>query len=99
MTRDDARDDPYELTRFVLDDTDYVIAMLERNYSNNPRIVREFVSAVVEARAAGLRVDRDEIRELAKYINIIGGVSILDMIPRGAIHEKVLARAKRLYGG
>ena len=99
LTRDDARADPYELTRFVLDDTDYVIAMLERNYSNNPCIVREFVSAVVEARAAGLKVDRDEIRELAKYINVIGGVSILDMMPRGAIHEKVLSRAKRLYGG
>lgn len=95
FTKDESRDDPFSLTKFVLGDTDYVIAVLERNYSNNKRIIIEFVDAVSTARQHGYAIGRDEMRELAKYLSLIGGTSILDALPRGVIFEKVYSRAKR----
>lgn len=46
LTYDATRRDPYEITSFTMEDTDYVINLLERNFSNNRQIFREFVDAV-----------------------------------------------------
>ena len=89
-------DDPYKATRFVLEDTDYVVALLERNTSDNPHIVYEIIDGVLAARSEGYNVERNAIRELAKYVNIVGGVDILDLMPEGAIRDKVLGRARKI---
>lgn len=88
--------DPFDVTRFMLDKLDQGVQILERNSSDNPRIIREIVRGIRAATAEGFVVDRDPIRELAKYVNIVGGVSVLDLLPADAIYEKVLARAKKI---
>ena len=92
----DCPEDPYKVTKFVLEDTDYVVALLERNTSDNPHIVYEIIDGVLAARSEGYHVERRAIRELAKYVNIVGGVDILDLMPEGAIRDKVLGRARKI---
>ena len=87
---------PYEATEFALEELDHVVALLERNTSDNKRIVLESVQGILAARSEGFEIDRLAVRELAKYVNIVGGVELLDLLPEGAIREKVLGRARKI---
>ncbi len=98
LTYDENRDDPYEITKFTMQDTDYVVNLLERNFSSNRQIFREFVEAVETARNEGFSVARDEIRQLCKYLNLLGGVYVLDAFPQGLIREKIYNQAIKICG-
>ena len=96
LTYDVSRTDPYEITYFTMKDTDYVVNLLERNFSSNRQIFREFVEAVEHGRKEGLSIERNEIRELCKYLNLLGGVYVLDAFPTGLIREKIYAQSKKI---
>lgn len=98
MTYDARRKDPYEITSFTLKDTDYVVSLLERNFSSNRQIFREFVEAVEVGRREGMVINRVVIRELCKYLNLLGGVYVLDALPEGMIREKIYLQSKKLSG-
>lgn len=87
-------DDPFHLARFVLSDTDYVINLLERNFSNNHEMVREFVSAISKARGEGYKIGRLEIRQCCIYLNLLCGVYMFEAMENGSIFEKIYAKAK-----
>ena len=93
LTYDDSRTDPYELTKFVCENSDYIMHILERNTSNNPMIIRAFLSAVLDARSEGLNINTDTVGELAKYLNLLGGTYILDCLPQERIYQKILDKA------
>ena len=46
LTYDEKRKDPWELTKFICESSDYIMHALERNTSNNPSIIRPFLSAI-----------------------------------------------------
>ena len=96
LTYDEDRNDPYEITAFTMQDTDYVVNLLERNFSSNRLIFREFVEAVERGRKEGLVIHRAEIRELCKYLNLLGGVYVLDALPPGMIRDKIYNQAQKL---
>lgn len=97
LTRDDGNaPSPYEATEFVLEELDHAVALLERNTSDNKRIVLESVRGILAARSEGFIIDRLAVRGLAQYVNIVGGVELLDLLPDGAIREKVLGRARKI---
>lgn len=93
LTVDYSRKNPYEITEFVLQDTDYVVNILERNYSNNRGLVMEYVGAVERARSEGYDVRRKENRELCKFLNLLGGVYVLDALPKGMVYTKIYQKA------
>lgn len=90
-------EDPYRRTRVVTADLGYVVDLLERNFSNNRRISSEFVDAVEAAREKvkddGEVILRPELRILCKYLNMLGGVYILDSMPEGKIYQKIYDKA------
>lgn len=96
LTHDERRDDPWELTRFVCENADYIMHVLERNTSNNLWITRGFLSAVIDARKSGMRIDTNVVGELTKYLNLLGGVYILDCLPEKNIYEKIYEKAKEI---
>ena len=96
LTYDEKRSDPWELTKFVCESSDYIMHILERNTSNNPSIIRPFLSAIIEAKAQGLPIDTNIVGELAKYLNLLGGIYILDCLPEQRIHDKMLAKANEI---
>lgn len=96
LTYDDSRPDPYELTKFVCENADHALHIIERNTSNSPTIIRAFVSAILTARAEGLNINTDIVGELSKYLNLLGGTYILDCLPYDTIYNKILAKAHEL---
>lgn len=93
LTYDSNRSDPWELTKFVCESSDYIMHILERNTSNNPSIIRPFLNAIIVARENGLPIDTNIVGELAKYLNLLGGIYILDCLPEQRIYDKILAKA------
>lgn len=96
LTYDQTRNDPYELTKFVCENSDYIMHILERNTSNNPMIIRSFLGAILDARTEGLIVNTDTVGELAKHLNLLGGIYILDCLPPERIHDKILDKAREI---
>ncbi len=96
LTFDSSRDDPYELTRFVCENADYIMHVLERNTSNSPMIMRAFLSAILTARKEGCNINTDAVGELSKYLNLLGGTYILDCLPEEKIYYKILQHAHNL---
>lgn len=96
LTYDKNRADPWELTKFVCESADYIMHILERNTSNNPVIIRAFLDAILTARNQGLQIDTNLVGDLAKYLNLLGGIYILDCLPPQKIQDKILEKAKEL---
>lgn len=92
LTYCEDRSDPWELTRFVCESADYIMHILERNTSNNPDIIRPFVSAIIDARKQGKHIDTNTVGELAKYLNLLGGIYILDCLPQQRIYDKTFEK-------
>lgn len=96
LTFDKSRTDPYELTKFVCENADHIMHIIERNTSNNPSIIRPFVNAILDARNSGLPINTDTVGELSKYLNLLGGIYILDCLPYEVIYKKTLDKANEL---
>lgn len=96
LTYDEHRSDCWELTKFVCESSDYIMHILERNTSNNPAIIRPFLSAIIEAKTQGLPMDTNTVGELAKYLNLLGGIYILDCLPEQRIYDKILTKATEI---
>lgn len=96
LTHDPSRKDPYELTRFVCENADYIMHILERNTSNSPMITKAFLSALLTAREEGCLINTDTVGELSKYLNLLGGTYILDCLPESKIHDKIVEKARSM---
>lgn len=83
----------YELTKFVCENADNIMHILERNTSNNPDIVKPFISAIIDAKSTGKQIDTNDIGELSKYLNLLGGTYILDCLPSSVIYAKIYKKA------
>ena len=91
LTYDNERE--YELTQFVCENADNIMHILERNTSNNPEIIKSFISAIIDARSSGKQLNTDAIGELSKYLNLLGGTYILDCLPPKTIYDKIYKKA------
>ncbi len=96
LTYDENSADPWELTRFICESSDYIMHALERNTSNNPTIIRPFLRAIIDAKRNGVDVNTDRFGDLAKYLNLLGGIYILDCLPEKKIYDKIYAKALEL---
>lgn len=56
LTYDADRNDPYELTKFICEHSDYILHVLERNTSNNPTVIKTFLGAVLDCKNAEIPI-------------------------------------------
>lgn len=89
ITYDETRVDPYELTKFLCRDQDYIESICGRNVFNNPDIGFATLKALFEAEKDGIKIDRYVVREIAKYVNLLAGTYILDVLDKEEIFAKV----------
>ena len=87
LTYDEKRKDPWELTKFICESSDYIMHALERNTSNNPAIIRPFLSAIIDVRKSGREINTDLFGPLAKYLTLLRGIYILACLPEVRISE------------
>lgn len=90
FTHESKRSDPYELTKFLCGDQDFIENICGRNIFNNPEIGKTVIEALLDAKKSGIELSRFKIREMAKYLNLIGGTYLLDVFDRDYIYEKVM---------
>ncbi len=93
LTHDPKRDDPWELTKILLSSLDIAKNLLERNMGRASGVRIGFLDYLRKNEAtlgasAGQR--RDQIRALAKQLNLRGGVTLLDCLSSADV-ETILA--------
>lgn len=89
FTYDETRLDPYELTRFLCKDQDYIENICGRNIFNNPDVGFATISALNDAEKSGVVVNRELVREISKYVNLLAGTYLLDTLSKEEIYQKI----------
>jgi hypothetical protein len=88
-TYDENRKDPFELTGALLKKLDVAQNFAENAFGRNVDVIKALLSVVLEREF----YEREPVRELARYINQIGGVTIIDALPhdelRGLVTDKI----------
>ena len=96
LTYDETRDNPYELTELVCSHSDYIMHFIERNTSNSLHIMRPFLEAILGEEKKGITLNTDDAGELAKYLNLLGGMYVLDVMPEDWIKEKIIQKIHQI---
>lgn len=105
VSHDPARDNPYELAAVLLSTLDITQQILERGIGRAPAVLigfLEFLNRNKELLLTGGDVNRVRIRKLAKFLNMHGGVCILDSLSQPkimALLEAELARILTMGSG
>lgn len=88
-TYDTTREDPFELTSFLCKNQDYIESICGRNIFNNANIGLGVVSALYDAEKSGAEINRETVRDIAKYTNLLAGTYMLDLMDRNEIYTKI----------
>lgn len=100
MTYDPTRDNPYELTGVLFSTLDITQTILERNMGRGPDILSGFLEFLLQNRTellTGGDKNRDRIRGLAKYLNMYGGVCLLDCLSETDIIRVLSTEFARMF--
>src|SRR5687767_6934117 len=90
-TYDGTRTDPFELTGVLLKNLDVAQSVLERAFSRNRTVAHAVLSVLARLEQDGTPFyERNKVRELAKFLVQLGGVTIVDALDRSQIEEIVL---------
>ncbi len=98
VTYDEKRGDPYELTKFICKNQDFIEAICGRNIFNNFNVFKAVVEAMYEANKQGIEMSRELIRETAKYVNLLAGTYIIDFMDYKTLYDKVMKYIKGYKG-
>jgi len=91
-TYDENRSDPFELTGALLKKLDVAQNFAENAFGRNVNVIKALLSVVLERSF----YERAPVRDLARYINQIGGVTIIDAIPHDELRELFTAKIEQL---
>jgi hypothetical protein len=83
MSYDPQRTNPYELTTVLLHTLDITQQLMERNMGRSPVIVTGFLEFLMQNKEKVLVAGdqgRERVRKLAKFLNMYGGVCLLDCL-------------------
>ncbi len=91
---DASRKDPFELTAVLLKNLDVTQSILERAFSRNTSVTKAVLEVLWDREQGGNEFYvREKVRELAKYIVQVGGVTIIDALDqtdlRGLVENKI----------
>lgn len=89
MTYDEKREDPFELTKFLCNHQDFIETICGRSTFNNPIVQKATLNALYDVLYDRKADNREIIREIAKYVNLLSGTYILDMLSYQEIYDKV----------
>ena len=88
---DEKKKDPFEALEYLKNDfSTKVFSLFSSNFTNNPTISRAILKALFEIELSGIKVDRKGYLELIRYVNLLGGVIILDYLSEDELKEKII---------
>lgn len=90
-------EDPYTLTKQVCDKKSFIFNLLERNYSNNRKITRAYLKAIIEGNENGYNFNNgDDIATMSKYLSTLAGAYVLEYKKEDWIQNKLLDKLKEI---
>jgi hypothetical protein len=96
---DETLDDPFELTGALLKKLDVTQNILENAFGKNNQVTQAVLRVLLEREKQGKAFYvREQVRELARYIVQIGGVTIIDALPELELRELVTGKIEQLAG-
>jgi hypothetical protein len=99
MSYDPQRKNPYELTRVLLHTLDITQQIMERNMGRAPVIVTGFLEFLMQNKDKVMIVgdhSRERVRKLAKFLNLYGGVCLLDCLTQTDIIKLLAGELERI---
>lgn len=97
VSYDDSRKDPFELTKVLLTNLDIAESLLGRSFSRNRTVALTILSVLARLEKIGKPFfHREKFRNLMKYINQLGGVTILDALNSEDIETILLNKIQKL---
>jgi len=93
------KDDPYWLTDFYCerDFTGKNIVFFSSSFTSNREITKGVLKALINLQREGVKIKREHYISAARYLNIIGGARVLDILTSGEIELMVTNRLKEQY--
>lgn len=91
---DDKRDNPFEALEYLKNDFGTkVLSLFSSNFTNNPVIARAILIAISEIEKKEGKIGRQSYLELIRYVNLLGGIIILDYLSE----EEIINKIKKHY--
>lgn len=82
-------EDPYCRTKYLVSRQDIIETFCGRNIFNNPDLFKTTLVSLQRCEENGISFNREFIRDIAKYINMLGGVYVLDALPLEDVSKKI----------
>jgi len=90
LTYQEKNQDSYELTRFVFDHPHIMEKMIYRNFSNSQGVRLSIIKAIKKYVDNNGAYSTRKIDELYKFVSLIGGSRLLDVIPERELEMELL---------
>lgn len=101
MTCDESnRNDPYWLTDFFSskDFSARSVIFFLSNFTSNRTITRGILKCLIRLEQNGIAIKRDHFVQANKYLNVVGGAMILDMLTEEEVEEMVNKYLMKYFG-
>ena len=101
MTYDeDNQENPYWITDFFTE-SDFsarCVVFFSSNFTSNRNITKGILKTLIKWQKNGIAIKRDHFVQANKYLNVVGGAMILDMLTTEEVEEMVDQYLTRHYG-
>ncbi|SHG56107.1 DUF6339 family protein [Ornithinibacillus halophilus] len=101
MTYDETNEkNPYWLTEFFCekDFSARSVVFFASNFTSNRNITKGILKTLLKWQELGIPIKRDHFVQANKYLNVVGGAMILDMLTVEEVEEMVDSYLKKYYG-
>ena len=98
VTYDADNTDPYALTRFVANRQDTLEVFCGRNIFNSYNVLKTVLKALRQCELEGLNIGRAVLRDIGKYVNMMGGAYVVDILPEDVLYNKIVNQVQKLNG-
>lgn len=100
LTIDTSLDNPYELTEYLCKKgQDCMENLCDRTSFDNFQIMKGLLLALRDAEKDGMVVDRNCIREVSKYVNILGANYVVDYFSKDDMYSRIYAKLEEMNKG
>ncbi|MCA1054301.1 hypothetical protein LCM10_04815 [Rossellomorea aquimaris] len=92
MTYDESSEnEPYRLTEFFCekDFSARCVVFFSSNFTSNKNITRGILKSLLKLKECGVSIKRDHFVQATKYLNVVGGAMILDMLNVDEVEEMI----------
>jgi hypothetical protein len=90
---------PFYILDFVSSDINGMLfELFGVNYPNNPKLMKTFFDSLISFKKQyDIDIDRNNLNEVKRYLNYVGGKQILDLCSKEKIQDLIIGYLKAMY--